>query len=240
MFGHAFASYKRPMSHTINISETRPCPPHPRLCVLPKPGGATGFPRPLLIKPDRTFNEIIQGLLSDGKPFRAEVTAQESNARSALAIKGRRTDTCYIILLPDDCQATEEYIWHSSVAGKQNGVLEVGNSDVAQPRKTCDIIILMGARRVEISPTYIPFGDNVLPAIYPRHSEAKIPCDIQFICQIFFRAKCFSKFNVSQVLTKASPIGYSQTYLEFEDVAFCNLSVFHNNLHDKQVYIITG
>ncbi len=54
---------------------TRPCPAYPPLCVLPKPGGITRFPRLLLIKPDRTFNEIIQGLFGDGKPFRAEMIA---------------------------------------------------------------------------------------------------------------------------------------------------------------------
>ena len=29
-------------------------------------------------------------------------------------------------------------------------------------------------------------------------------------------------------------------YLEFEDVAFYNFSVYHNNLHDKQNRIVTG
>ena len=41
----------------------------------------------MLIKPDRTFNEIIQGLLGDGKPFRTEVI-EKSNPRSVLPIKG--------------------------------------------------------------------------------------------------------------------------------------------------------
>jgi len=31
----------------------------------------------LLIKPGRTFSEIIQGLLGDAKPFRAEVIAEK-------------------------------------------------------------------------------------------------------------------------------------------------------------------
>jgi len=53
-----------------NIHETRPCPSDPAFHVLPKPGGTTRFTRPLLIKPDCTFNEIIQGLLGDAKPFR--------------------------------------------------------------------------------------------------------------------------------------------------------------------------
>ncbi len=63
---------------TVHIPETRPCPSYPALCVLPEPGGATRSPpRPLLIKPDRTLNEIIQGLLGDGKAFRAEMIAQK-------------------------------------------------------------------------------------------------------------------------------------------------------------------
>jgi hypothetical protein len=49
-----------------------------------------------------------------------------------------------------------------------------------------------------------------ITAISHNLSEAKILSDINFICQIFFKAKCFSKFNVSQVLTKYSPMGYSQ------------------------------
>ena len=59
-----------------------------------------------------------------------------------------------------------------------------------------------------IYPTYIDLGESDIPAISLRFSEAKITSDIKFICQIFFRAKCFSKFNVSQVLTKASPMDY--------------------------------
>lgn len=57
------------------LPETRSCPPYPALCVLPEPGGTARFPRPLLVKPGRMFNEIIQGLLGDGKPCRAEVIA---------------------------------------------------------------------------------------------------------------------------------------------------------------------
>ena len=49
-----------------------------------------------------------------------------------------------------------------------------------------------------------------LTAISLRFYEAKFISDIKFICQIFFRAKCFSKLNVSQVLTKAGPMDYSQ------------------------------
>jgi hypothetical protein len=53
-----------------------------------------------------------------------------------------------------------------------------------------------------------------ITAISLRFSEAKSLSDIKFICQIFFRAKCFSKLNVSQVLTKAGPMDYSQ-YIPF-------------------------
>ena len=47
-------------------------------------------------------------------------------------------------------------------------------------------------------------------AISHSLSEAKILSDINFICQEFSRAKCFLKLNVSQILTKASPMDYSQ------------------------------
>ena len=70
------------------IPETRPCPSYPALCILPKPGGATRFPRPLLIKPDRTFNEIIQGLSGDGKPFRVEAIAQKIKSFLGPAYQG--------------------------------------------------------------------------------------------------------------------------------------------------------
>ena len=82
--------------------------------------------------------------------------------------------------------------------------------NAGQPRKTCDIIILMGSRMVDITPTYSVQGGPALTAISLRFSEAKSLSDIKFICQIFFRAKCFSKLNFSQVLTKASPMDYSQ------------------------------
>jgi hypothetical protein len=61
------------MALTVNI----PHPLYPPLHVLPKPVRTTRFLRPLLIKLGRTFKEIIQGLLGDGKPFRAEVIAQK-------------------------------------------------------------------------------------------------------------------------------------------------------------------
>ena len=52
-------------------------------------------------------------------------------------------------------------------------------------------------------------------AISLRFYEAKFISDIKFICQILFRAKCFSKLNFSQVLTKASPMDYSQSIAGF-------------------------
>jgi len=80
--------YKKAINLTIYIAETRPCPSYPALCVLPEPGGTERFPRPLLIKPVRTFNEIIQGLLGDGKPFRAKVIAQKIKSSLGPAYKG--------------------------------------------------------------------------------------------------------------------------------------------------------
>jgi len=56
----------------------------------------------------------------------------------------------------------------------------------------------------------LDLGECVFTAISHSLSEAKIPSDINFICQIFFSTKCFSKFRVSQVLTKTSPMGYSK------------------------------
>ena len=51
---------------------------------------------------------------------------------------------------------------------------------------------------------------------------------------MLLRIPSFTGFDKSQ------SYGLFSIYLEFEDVAFCNLSVYHNNLHDKQVCIITG
>ena len=53
--------------------EPGPQPTGPPCDVLPEPS-CVG---PLLIKPASTCNEIIQGLLGDGKPFRAKVIAQK-------------------------------------------------------------------------------------------------------------------------------------------------------------------
>ena len=66
-----------------------------------------------------------------------------------------------------------------------------------EPRKTCDIIILMGARRVEVSPTYSVKGGPALTAIYPRRSEAKISCDIGYI----FQSKSFSRVKAGLAST---------------------------------------
>jgi len=66
---HDHPIYQEGPDLTIYIPEPRPGPSYPPLNVLPKPGGITRFPRPLLIKPDCTFNEIIQGLMGDAKPI---------------------------------------------------------------------------------------------------------------------------------------------------------------------------
>ena len=61
------------MSQILRVDTTRH-PRPPSFHVLSKPSCLLGR-RLLLIKLDCTFNEIIQGLLGDGKPFRAEVIA---------------------------------------------------------------------------------------------------------------------------------------------------------------------
>ena len=63
--------------------------------MFPKPGGTTRFPRPLLIKPDRTFNEIIQGLMGDTKPYRAEVIAQKIKPSIDFVYQGLMLDFLY-------------------------------------------------------------------------------------------------------------------------------------------------
>ena len=68
--------------------ESRPHQSCPPLYVLPKLIGTTRFPRPLLIKPDRTFNEIIQGFFGDGKPFKVEVIAQKIKSTFGSANQG--------------------------------------------------------------------------------------------------------------------------------------------------------
>ena len=42
----------------------------------------------MLIKPDHTLDEIIQGLFGDGKPFRAEVIAQKVKSSLGSAYQG--------------------------------------------------------------------------------------------------------------------------------------------------------
>ncbi len=45
--------------------------------VQPKPGDGQSLPRLLLVKPDRTCNEILDGFLAPEKPVRAEMMAEE-------------------------------------------------------------------------------------------------------------------------------------------------------------------
>jgi len=52
-----------------------------------------------------------------------------------------------------------------------------------------------------------------ITAISHRRFKAKNPFDIDWICQIFFNAKCIPIIRVSQVLTKTSLMGYSQHIL---------------------------
>jgi hypothetical protein len=96
-----------------------------------------------------------------------------------------------------------------------------------------DIVVPIFSGKLALSPTYIGFCESDIPAISLRFSEAKSLSDIKFICQIFFRAKCFSKFNVSQVLTKASPMDYSQYIWNLKTPHF-NIFLYHNYFHEKQ------
>ena len=66
------------------MSYTRRAPSVPSFHVFPETLGGG----PLLIKPDRTFNEIIQSLLGDGKPFRAEVIAKKIKSSLGPAYQG--------------------------------------------------------------------------------------------------------------------------------------------------------
>ena len=47
-------------------AESCACPPDPSPHVQPKPGGAARLPWLLLVKPDRTGNEILDGILGHG------------------------------------------------------------------------------------------------------------------------------------------------------------------------------
>ena len=87
--GTSFSRFtRRPWTSRSRFPRPAPSPSYPALYVLPKPGGTTRLPRSLLIKPDCTFNEIIQGLLGDGKPFRAEMIAQKIKSSLGPAYQG--------------------------------------------------------------------------------------------------------------------------------------------------------
>ncbi len=63
------ASLARPRTCTVGRSaycQPRPRPPDPPFHVQSKPGGGFGLPRLLLVKPDRTSNEILDGILAHG------------------------------------------------------------------------------------------------------------------------------------------------------------------------------
>ncbi len=53
--------------------ESRVGPPDPTPHVRPKPEGAAKLPRLLLVKPDRTGDEFLDGLCGHGETFRAVV-----------------------------------------------------------------------------------------------------------------------------------------------------------------------
>ena len=53
---------------------------------------------------------------------------------------------------------------------------------------------------------------RIISAISLRRVTAINNCNINNICQISLSAKCFPKFRLFEVLTKTSPIGYSQQY----------------------------
>ena len=55
-------------------------PPDPAPHVQPKPDGGIGLPRLVLIKPDGTGGELLDGLCGQGKTFRAEPIAEEIEA----------------------------------------------------------------------------------------------------------------------------------------------------------------
>ena len=54
-----------------------------------------------------------------------------------------------------------------------------------------------------------------LSAMYFRRSKTNISCDIDYICQQYFRTKCFSKFRFFEVLTKSTLMDYSQSITGF-------------------------
>ncbi len=78
-------------------------PRPPSFHILSKPPGLLGR-RLLLIKPDRTFNEIIQGLFRDGKAFRAEVIAQKIKSSAGPGDQGLMQGFLYkprVLKFPD-------------------------------------------------------------------------------------------------------------------------------------------
>ena len=60
--------------------QARPRPPDSMPHVRPKPGGAERPPPVLLVKPDRTLDEVPDRRLDDREPVRAEMIAQEVEA----------------------------------------------------------------------------------------------------------------------------------------------------------------
>ncbi len=65
-----------------------PYPPDPPPNVQPKPGGSASLPRLLLVKPDRTGDEILDGLLCERKLSGAEAVAEEVEAPLDAADEG--------------------------------------------------------------------------------------------------------------------------------------------------------
>ena len=61
----AEAVFPDPPFH-IPLSPALPDPPDPTPHVQPNPGGGIGFLRLLLVKPDGTFDELLEGFLCDG------------------------------------------------------------------------------------------------------------------------------------------------------------------------------
>ncbi len=55
-------------------------PPDPPLHVQSRPGGGSNIPRLLLVKPDRTCHELLDGFCGHGETFWAEVIAEEIEA----------------------------------------------------------------------------------------------------------------------------------------------------------------
>ena len=73
-----------------DVVQPRPNPPELALHVHFEPGGGASLPRLLLIKPDRTRHEPLDGLCGHAKPLRAEMVAQEVEALLDAADEGPR------------------------------------------------------------------------------------------------------------------------------------------------------